>query len=92
MKYLNRVTLLSFLLVLTVGIVPAFAQSGLLLSKNADFSTEDRSFDPTDILYVKVNAPDIDYTDLDKNEFRLKPDNDEDTRCSRLGSGQTTRD
>jgi len=74
MKYLNRVTLLSFLLVLTVGVLPALAQSGLLLSKNADFSTEDRSFDPTDVLYVKVIAPDIDYTDLDKNEFRLKPD------------------
>ena len=78
MKYLNRVTLLSFLLVLTVSAMPALAQSGLLLSKNADFSTEDRSFDPTDVLYVKVIAPDIDYTDLDKNEFRLKPDNDGD--------------
>ncbi|MBX2819544.1 MAG: T9SS type A sorting domain-containing protein [Rhodothermaceae bacterium] len=74
MKYLNRVTLLSILLVLIGGAVPAFAQSGLLLSKHADFSTEDRSFDPTDVLYVKVIAPDIDYSDLDKNEFRLKPD------------------
>ena len=74
MKYLNKVIILSMLLALIVGSMPALAQSSLKLSKHADFSTEDRSFEPNDILYVKVVAPDIDYTDLDKNEFRLKPD------------------
>ena len=74
MKLLNKVTILSALLVLLLGSIPALAQSSLHLSKHADFSTEDRSFESNDILYVKVYAPEIDYTDLDKNEFRLKPD------------------
>ena len=74
MNNLTKVTLFTLLLMLLVGAVPALAQSSLALSKNADFSSEDRSFDPDDVLYVKVTAPEIDYTDLDKNEFRLKPD------------------
>ena len=62
------------LLLLLGSTSPVLAQSSLQLSKNADFSTEDRAFDAADVLYVKVNTSDIDYTDLDKNEFRLKPD------------------
>ena len=62
------------LLLLLGSTSPVLAQSSLQLSKNADFSTEDRSFDAADVLYVKVKASDIDFTDLDKNEFRLKPD------------------
>ncbi len=56
---------------------PSFAQSTsqLHLSKNADFSTEDRDFDHADILYASLSADQIDYTDLDDNEVRLKADN-----------------
>lgn len=56
------------------GIQYALAQtsSNVRLSKNADFSTEDRQFKPSDRLYILVTAPDIDYTDLDKNEYELK--------------------
>lgn len=56
------------------GIQSALAQasSSVRLSKNADFSTEDRQFNPSDRLYILVTAPNIDYTHLDKNEFELK--------------------
>ena len=50
------------------------AQSNFILSKNEDFSTDDRVFARSDVLYALVTAPQIDFTDLDKNEFRLKPD------------------
>lgn len=52
----------------------SFAQSEFILSKNADFSTDDRVFTRGDTLYMMIVAPDIDYTDIDKNEFRLQPD------------------
>ncbi|MFQ5649301.1 MAG: DUF5666 domain-containing protein [bacterium] len=50
-----------------------FAQQRFTLSKNADFSSDDRVFAREDVLYMQVIAPDIDFTDIDKNEFRLKP-------------------
>ena len=75
--------------------LPVLGQSKLMLSKNADFSTEDRSFDRTDVLYVKVYAPHINYTDIDDNEFRLKPDewgNDvEHPLTNRLDGTYTTK-
>jgi len=51
----------------------ALAQGSFTLSKNADLSTDDRAFDRTDVLYILITAQNIDYADLDKNEFRLKP-------------------
>lgn len=48
------------------------AQS-LQLSKNADFSTTDGLFTFDDVLHAKVTAPQIDFSDLKDNEFRLKP-------------------
>ncbi len=50
------------------------AQQRLVLSKKADFSTNDRTFSRDDTLFMQVVAPAIDYTDVDENEFRLKPD------------------
>lgn len=47
-----------------------FAQS-VNLSKNADFSTEDRDFTRDDILYMRVSDPSVDFTDIDKNEYQL---------------------
>ena len=61
--------------VLLAADAPALqAQASFILSKNADFSTDDRVFARSDVLYMLVTAPQIDFTDLDKNEFRLKPD------------------
>ncbi len=74
MKDPRIVTVLSLVLFVFAGLTPVFAQSNVLISRSADFSTDDRLFDPDDVLFVKVNAPHIDYADLDKNEFRLKPD------------------
>jgi hypothetical protein len=69
---LTRVLLISVLL--AFGAADLYAQAAIILSKNADFSTDDRVFDRTDVLYVQVTALQIDFNDLDKNEFRLKPD------------------
>ena len=48
-------------------------QTRLLLSKHSDFSSDDRTFKRTDILYAKVIAPHINPSDLDKNRFKLSP-------------------
>jgi len=49
----------------------AFAQS-VQISKDPNFSTADNTFTFNETLYARVTAPQIDYTELDKNEFRLK--------------------
>ena len=67
------VTLLLAVL-LAAGAPGLRAQASFVLSKNADFSTDDRVFDRSDTIYMLVTAPQIDFADLEKNEFRLKPD------------------
>lgn len=64
------------LLVLFLGLAaPAVAQdTTLLLSKDRNFLTDDHAFDREDTLFVLATIPAIDYTNLDKNELRLKPD------------------
>ncbi len=52
----------------------AFATGSLTLSKNADFSTSDRSFTRQDVLHIRVVNPSIDFNDVKDNEFRLHPD------------------
>ncbi len=51
----------------------ALAQSGLITSRNADFSTEDQRFEPGETVYVRVTADDIESTDIDRNEIQLRP-------------------
>jgi len=51
----------------------AWAQGSFKLSKNADFSTDDRLFTRDDTMYMRVVAPQVDFTDIDENDFRLKP-------------------
>lgn len=71
------VGLLGFLIIFGSGKL-AKAQGTLLLSKNADFSTNDREFSREDTLYMKVMAPQIDFTDIDKNEWDLHAENEGD--------------
>jgi len=59
---------------LTASAPTLHAQATFTLSKNADFSTDDRVFERGETLYMQVTAPQIAFTDLDKNGFRLKPD------------------
>jgi hypothetical protein len=54
----------------------AHAQDSLKISKNPNFSTADNVFTFNETRYAKVTSPRIDYTGLDKNEFRLKPVSD----------------
>jgi len=70
------------LLVCLLGLVVLFslspqaeAQEAFVLSKNADFSTNDRTFSREDTLYIKVVAPQIDFTDIDENEWELDTSN-----------------
>ncbi|MFQ5637572.1 MAG: DUF5666 domain-containing protein [bacterium] len=57
----------------TLVVQPLLATGNYKLSKNADVSTIDRVFSRNDIMYMLVEAKDIDFTDIDKNEFSLKP-------------------
>ncbi len=76
MKHRHQFKLLFTLIVLSaIGFftgAQVWAQT-LQLSKRADFSTHDGLFSFSDVLYAKVTAPNIDYFDLKKNEFRLQP-------------------
>ncbi len=51
----------------------AGAQDGILVSRSSDFSTEDLRFETGDVVHVLVKAPEIDATDIDQNEIRLRP-------------------
>jgi len=70
------------LLILLIG-ASAHAQT-LEISKNPNFSTADKAFTFNETLYARVVAPQIDYTNLDKNDYRLKPadkpDDDDDAK------------
>ncbi|RMD92551.1 MAG: hypothetical protein D6814_16710, partial [Calditrichaeota bacterium] len=53
---------------------PLWAQS-LIISKSPDFSTQDTEFSFDDILYVRAEVPQIDFTAIKKNKFKLEPEN-----------------
>ncbi len=77
LPFTRRVTyrLTALLLAVFTLAIPGLAQDQTLwLSGSPDFSTDDRTFARTDTLYLRAELPGIDYTSLDKNEFRLKPD------------------
>ena len=57
-----------------VGVSPA--QGGFILSTHEDFSTDDRLFGREDILYMRIDAPAIDFLGLEVNEFHLAPAGD----------------
>ena len=45
---------------------------GYKLSKNPDFSTEDRDYSTSDTIYVKVWSDQVDYTDMNRMYFEIK--------------------
>ncbi len=59
-------------LLLTINGGHLWAQSSYILSKHSDLSTDDRIFMHDDTLFMQVIAPEIDYTDIDENEYELK--------------------
>jgi len=62
------------LLLIALLSAPVIAQeSSFVVSKSGDFSTNDLAFDRTDTLYILVVRPDIDFTDIEEMEFKLKP-------------------
>ncbi|MEZ4703282.1 MAG: DUF5666 domain-containing protein [Rhodothermales bacterium] len=68
--------LLSLIFLIGAFAMPALAQENALhVSKSRSFLTDDQSFDRADTLFVRAVLPNIDYTSLDQNELRLKPDN-----------------
>lgn len=71
----TSVTLLLFFLLFSLSTINVKAQ--IYVSKSADFSTRDRSFEPTETLYIMVRAQNLYAGDLDKNELRLTPESGE---------------
>ncbi len=66
--------LLVFTTILSFG--SSYSQQPFMLSKSSDFSSDDRAFSTSDTLFILVNRPDIDYTNLKDMEYRLKARND----------------
>ncbi|NNE45935.1 MAG: T9SS type A sorting domain-containing protein [Rhodothermales bacterium] len=69
----TRGVLLGMILLLSAPV--AFAQSGLTVSRNSDFSTHDLTFEPGEKMFVLVDAPELDPMDIDANELRLRHEN-----------------
>lgn len=69
------------LLGIVAGASPTLAQTvitpsdldNFVLSKNEDFSTNDRIFDREDIVHMKIDAPAIDFTGLAISEYVVEP-------------------
>jgi len=51
---------------------PPVSGEGYKLSKNPEFSTEDRDYSTSDTIYVKVWSDRVDYTDMDRMYFEIK--------------------
>ena len=51
---------------------PAPPGEGFILSKNADFSTDDRVFSRSDTLYMLMWSDEVDFNDIRKEEWELK--------------------
>lgn len=66
---LNERWWLSCLLIFLVD-AAAFAQT-LQISKNSNYATADNAFTFNETLYARVTASQINYTDLEKSDFRL---------------------
>ncbi|MDX1739779.1 MAG: DUF5666 domain-containing protein, partial [Rhodothermales bacterium] len=68
-----RGTVFGFALLLIAPV--AIAQSGLTISRNSDHSTQDVQFEAGDMLYVLVEAPELNPLEIEENEFRLRHEN-----------------
>ncbi len=51
---------------------PPPAGEGYILSKNADFSTDDRAFTTSDVMYMKVWTNAVDFNDMRKERWEMK--------------------
>lgn len=72
-RVLVRVAILFCIVV--VAAEPTWAQGSFVLSKNSDFSTDDRVFSRSDKLYMRVVTSEVDFTDIEKNRFELESKN-----------------
>jgi len=58
----------------TITINPGGSDEWFVLSKNADFSTDDRDYTTADTLYIKVFSENIDHSQMKKTEWEIKVD------------------
>ena len=70
--YRNCGRILAMVYLLTAFAGTSYSQSQLFVSKSPDYSTADRDFSRGDTLYMKVVSPDLDYTNLDEMEYKLR--------------------
>ena len=61
----------------TLGATVVQAQGQLTISKNADFSTQDRQFDEDDTIYMKVESDEVDFSSVRFSEFYVKSRSDD---------------
>jgi len=60
---------------ITVNPGGGFSGEGFILSKNPDFSTDDRVFSRTDTIYILIWSDRVDYTNMRKAEWELRDPN-----------------
>ncbi|MFN3532770.1 MAG: hypothetical protein ACK41Q_09725 [Candidatus Brocadia sp.] len=92
MKYYKK-TLILILFVIAVSLLckNSFAGVSYILSRNADYSTDDRAFLNTDTLYVQVTQNILDYREIKKSFFTLKSQKTKDkTRYPLIWSSDLT--
>ncbi len=73
MKYLKKTLIFILFAIIVLPLCKtAFAGVSHVLSRNADYSTDDRAFLATDTLYVKITQNILDYREIKKSFFTLK--------------------
>lgn len=73
MKYFKNILVPALFLILVFSFCKnSFAGVSHILSRNADYSTDDRAFLTADTLYVRVTQNILDYREIKKSFFTLK--------------------
>lgn len=73
MKYYKKILILIlFIITISLFCKNSFAGVSHVLSRNADYSTDDHAFLTTDTLYVQVTQNILDYREIKKSFFTLK--------------------
>ncbi len=73
MKHIKKTLILTLFLAMLLPLCKtAFAGVSFILSRNADYSTDDRAFLNTDIIYIQVAQNILDYREIKKSVFTLQ--------------------
>ncbi len=75
---------------ITAAPPPPPTGEGFILSRNADFSTDDRSFTTGETMYMKMWSDQVDFTNMNRERWELKDPNKNKVRQNFTNNGDGT--